>query len=230
MRAIGTGIGMLVAVLILSGGSLSADEKDEAKELFDRVEKKLAEADTIQLTVEGKLKAGEESGTVKATFWVAQGNKVRADISIQGGGKTREGSMISNGTRLKTGSPGQGFEEKDTPKHLRDNLVYTLSRLGFTASLMHPKPRDETKPQKDNIAVSGFRLDKRDRINGREVHVLHYQFALAGEEKKFDATLYIDVKTLLPVLRTVPAYGNLREEYQYRLNEKVGEGRFDLPK
>jgi hypothetical protein len=32
------------------------------------------------------------------------------------------------------------------------------------------------------------------------------------------------------VLRTVSELGNLREEYPYRLNEKLAEDRFELPK
>lgn len=229
MRPTGTGRWVLVAVLFFCGGSLSAGEKNDARDLFDRMEKRLAGADTIQLTVQGKLKAGEGEGTVKATFLIAQGNKVRAEISAEGEGKTREVSMVSNGAKQKSSSLGQQFEE-DTPKHLHDNLVYTLSRIGFTPALMQSEPRDETKPQKDNMLISDFRLDKPDEINGRMVHVLHYQFAFAGQKRKVATTLRIDVKTLLPVVRTIPEYSDLREEYQYRLNEKIGEERFDLPK
>jgi len=230
MGPIGSGRWMLVAVLFLGCGSLPAGEKNEARKLFDRMEKKLAAADTIQLTVQGKLKGGDEEGTVKATLLLGQGNKARLDVSIQkSGGKTHKVSMVSNGTKQKSGSPGE-LKEKDTPKHLRDNLVYHLSLIGFTPALMHTKPADQSKPQKGNMLVSDFRLGKRDKIGGKEVHVLHYKFAFAAEKKKFATTLYLDVKTLLPVVRTIPAYGNLREEYQYRLNEKIGKERFDLPK
>src|SRR5262249_53506083 len=124
MGAIRTGTGMLVIGLFLTGGTVSAGDKD-AKALFDQMEKKLAEAATIRVTVNGKLKGGAEEGTIKATLLIAQGNKVRADISVETGGKARKSVMVSNGTKQKSGVPGKPFQDKDTPKHLRDNLVYT---------------------------------------------------------------------------------------------------------
>jgi uncharacterized protein (TIGR03067 family) len=214
------------------GGNASAGEKNDAKDLFAQMEKKLTEADTIQLKVQAKLKAGKEEGTVKATILLGQGNKLRMDVVIEGGGKTVEVTAVSNGTRAKavSNNPKKGFEEKDTPKHLRENLLFSLTREGFTPLFMKTQQRDQTIAQKDNMLVSDLRLDKRDAIDGREVHVLHYQYAYQGEKAKWATTLFIDVKTLLPVLRTVPDLGNLREEYQYRLNEKIAEDQFELPK
>ena len=41
MKSMGTKSGMLVTVLVLWCGYMSADEKNEARELFDQMEKKL---------------------------------------------------------------------------------------------------------------------------------------------------------------------------------------------
>jgi len=231
MKAICLLFGMLAATLFLSSESLSAPaDKDEAKELFDRMEKKLAEADTIELNVQCSLGVGDQAGTVKATLWTAQGNKARMAMTMKGGGKTRDVTMVSDGTKQKSGSPSTEFKETDTPKLLHDNLVYSLSRIGFTPNFMETKERDDSKGRKDLVVVSDFKLDKRDEIDDKEVYVLHYQFAFADEDKKFETTLYIDTKTLLPVRRTVPAYGNLKEDYQYRLDEKIADDKFELPK
>jgi hypothetical protein len=217
-------------MLVVCCGPLSAGEKLDAKGLFDRMEKKLADAETITLTVKGKFNDGAGDGMIKADLLVAQGNKVRADISMAGEGKSVEMWMISDGAKLKSGVGAMGLKETDTPKNLGANLVFTLSRMGFASTFMQTKPRDDNQPQKDNMVVSALRLDKGDEIDGRRVHVLHYELSLAPENKKVAATLYVDVNTHLPVMRTIPAYLNLREEYQFKLNEKIDAKRFERSK
>jgi outer membrane lipoprotein-sorting protein len=220
---------VLSAALLLPSIGVPAGEKNEARQLFDKMEKKLAEADTLSLTSHGKLKLGDQEGTVKATLLLAQGNKVRVDLVTAGNGKSAEVSMVSDGNQMSTAVAGKPSKETQTPKYLKENLVYTLSRVGLTPALMTTKKRDENKPQQDSMPVSDFKLDKRDELDGRTVHVLHYQVGFTGQDKKFAATLYLDLKTLLPVRRTIAAIG-LSEEYQWRLNEKIPEERFALPK
>jgi hypothetical protein len=235
MKTIATGLGMLTAMLFLSSGNLPADEKNEAKELFEKMEKALVDADTIQVTTKGKFSFPGEDGALNSTLLIAQGNKARMDITIippKEKGKPIEMSVISNGTKQRSSSPALAeAKEEDTPKFLRDDLVYTLSRIGLAPAFMQTKKRDESKRIKDTILVSDFQLDqKRDVIDGTEVQGITYKVVMPSSKEKIEMQLYIDVKTQLPVLRVCSAFGNLKEEYKYKLNEKIGPENFELPK
>ncbi|HQR08280.1 MAG TPA: SUMF1/EgtB/PvdO family nonheme iron enzyme, partial [Gemmatales bacterium] len=226
---------------VINNGNLPTTENNEARALFDRMEKKLAEADTIQLTLVGKMTLqnriptevppNADDGTVKASVLIAQGNKLHLDYLVQSRAPAEETTIVSDGRKQSTRHNKTNYIEIKTSNFLRAKLIHDLSCIGFTQSLlpMQSELPVESDP-KDNLQVSDFWLDKQEKIGGRDVYVLHYQYAFTNEDRKFETTLYIDAKTYLPVARITPALMNLREEYQYRLNEKIDEEKFALPK
>ena len=214
---------------------------DQARKLFEQMEKRLVRAQTIQLNCRGEDNnvnagaQGKQQRTLRAKFSIGQGNKVLGEVKHSSW--QHELTCVSNGTRMQS-TRNRNTKTMDTPRHLRDDLVYGLSRLGL---LWTSAKSNRRKPLKNRTTVSSFRLGQREWLKGvkvgsetkldefftrgREVHVVHYQIDFLDEGRSLDTTLYIDVKTMLPVLRTFPTY---REEYHFRLNEKISDEKFQL--
>src|SRR5437764_1186515 len=101
----------LAAVLLAQPGSQAGDD-DKAKELFDKMEKKLTEAKTLQVEGKAKMQEGDKEGTITGKLWLAAGNKTRMELKISGDGKEFEFKSVSDGTKTLHEAFGKK-DEKD---------------------------------------------------------------------------------------------------------------------
>src|SRR5205085_11924775 len=114
------GLPALTALLLAPPGSRSGDDK--AKELLDKMEKKLTEAKTLQIDLDGKIEAGGAvQSSVKGTLLLAPGNKMRMEFHLKSGGKEIDFQSISDGAKMRNYGPS-GTKEKDTSKRLNEDL------------------------------------------------------------------------------------------------------------
>ena len=86
---------------------LLPQEKNEAEELFKKMEEKLEKATTISVKVKGTMKAGDMS--VEGDLIVGEGNRARSDMKLKSGDSTRAFSAVSDGDRTQV-MPAGGAE------------------------------------------------------------------------------------------------------------------------
>jgi hypothetical protein len=78
--------------------------------------------------------------------------------------------------------------------------------------------------------VSEFSLGKGEKVNGRDAQGVNYLLRVP-EEKEFRVTVWIDTKTHHPLKRlAVGKNDRFLESYQIRVNPKIADEKFQLPK
>jgi outer membrane lipoprotein-sorting protein len=229
----------LYIVLALTVGSLLAGEapkdngaKKEGEKLFHTMEEKLAKAKTLECVFDVKI----DTLSYRGSLFLAEGNRARLEIQEAVKGQPIRVLMISDGTR-------QSFQDKgithpqvgNTPKNLNAEILTWVARSGVF--LPHtPLPDVRADNAKDRFPVWGFKPGNKEKVGAREAQPLAYQLSVKGLNNPLSATVWLDLKTGIPVKRqvtervgaqqttVVETYGKLT------LDEKVDAKKFDLPK
>jgi outer membrane lipoprotein-sorting protein len=95
---------------------------------------------------------------------------------------------------------------------------------------------DDKADAKESWGVSGLKLGAKEKDGERELQPLEYQLSLKGQNEPFSATVWIDLKTGLPVKRRVTSEVGeekmvVSETYgKLTLDEKADAKTFELPK
>ena len=133
----------------------------------------------------------------------------------------------------RTGEPGE--EPHDTPKDLDLEIRTWVARPGLFLP-QAPLPDVAVADAKDRYRVSGFKLGNKEKVGERETQRLDYQLSVKGQDLPFSVTVWIDLKSGLPVKRLVTS-GAGKEKFavsetygKLTLDEKVDPKKFDLPK
>ena len=204
--------------------------KGQARKLFEQMEQRLNQPRTIKFIISGESRDGRSLTTITTELWLRQGNKVNleAKVSPKDWLFGDNWMLISDGNKIlvKSGTVAQVI---DSPKHLRNQLLFDFVRMGWMWMLR--AGGDDTQLSHNHIRTSDFRLGARTRNNGRTVQAIHYRAYLAEDKTTVDIVLYIDAETFLPVRRTISSarFGRVQEQYEIQLDPKAKEGLFDLP-
>jgi hypothetical protein len=80
--------------------------------------------------------------------------------------------------------------------------------------------------------VSGFKLGNKEKIGECEAQRLDYVLGVKGKETTYHVTVWIDVKTELPVKRLVSDGGLpwFTETYEMKLDGKLDPKIFEIPR
>jgi outer membrane lipoprotein-sorting protein len=224
--------------------SVSAQDNNEAEQLFQTMEAKLDKAKALNLSFDVKIEEGELPGFPKGTgpkgtLAVMSGNEFR--LEFRGGknpgddGKPHKVLWISDGTQSMMTVSGEGKPKPGkTPKNLAAGFMTVVARPGVLMS-QSPLPDVAVADEKERFPVSGFQLGKKERVGERETQRLDYHLAVKGQNPRFSVTVWIDLKTGLPVKRRVT--GGVGEEklaysetYELKLDGKLDPKLFELPK
>jgi len=225
---------VFLAVAVLALGQ----ETNQAEKLFRSAEKMLADAESVQLSMESTLKASKGESKVKGTMLLAKGNKARVEVSGEFFGKPFKMEMVSDGTKMKTETtPAKGGAVKDTPKNFNINMAGMVSRAGILGGLFAARPQrpGQKDPELDEILkISGFALGKKEKLGDRQVQVIDYEVML-DNDTAMTAQVWLDSETRLPLKRVLSAKAGkaefrITETYQIRVNGKIDGKRFELPK
>jgi hypothetical protein len=230
----------ILPVILLALGQ----DSNEAEKLFRAAEKKLAEAETVQITTtiahkfisaEAKLKDIE----VKCTGIVllAKGNKVRVDLTHPRfpAGPIKP-VLMSDGIQ----SLYVNHSVEKTPTDANAILAGGFSRAGVHGGFFSmAKDRDDKTDTLDKLLpLSDFSLGKKEMIGGRQAQKIDYQFRFGFSSfrtEKLHAHVWLDSETHLPLKRVisgpfVPDPLHVTETYDIRLNSKINDKMFVLPK
>jgi hypothetical protein len=229
----------ILPVILLALGQ----NPNEAEKLFRAAEKKLADAETVQInttiaykfiTAAGKLKDIEVKR--KGIALLAKGNKVRVDLTQPRfpGGPLKP-VLMSDGTQSEYAN---GTIEK-TPLNANAILAGGFSRAGVVGFLSMSKDRDDKTDTLDKLlALSDFSLGKKEMIGGRQAQRIDYKFRFGFslfQTEKHHAQVWLDSETNLPLKRVISGTFiadplHVTETYDIRLNSKIDEKMFVLPK
>jgi len=204
----GVNMNLVFVALLLTA---PAQEKNEAEELYRKMEKQLTAAKTLQVSFEMDIPS-DKGGKFKGILWLADGNKLRMDISGEMAGQKVKLEIVSDGTKLKaSGSEMPKPMEQATQKKLKDNVVTVMTRAGLFAGLFFPiiitDPEEQPKELDADamFGVSEFKLGPKEKIGQQEAQVLEYTLTLteAGRKKLMSVSVWLDAKTNLPLQRVL---------------------------
>jgi outer membrane lipoprotein-sorting protein len=212
---------MLVATLLLAAMVNGETDKD-AEKAFQEMSATLTKAKSFACTFEMKMDTPQGKGSFKGRLVVAQGNKVRIEMNGEGGGKTTDLLSVSDGAKVVTVDNKTTQPARDTPKNLAKRVMTGTARGGIFVPmfLAVEVSTDGDKPKEtdieDIIKVSDFRLGKKEEVDGKEAQAVEYLITAAsvGNGEKIKATVWIDLKTHVPLKRL--------------LTTKVGDGDKEL--
>ena len=240
---------LLIALVLLAQGPTAPEtrkahqgkpKKNEAEELFRKMEAMLIKAETVQLEWSMTAK-GAVAGNGEGTLFLETPKKVRLNLKIEVAGRKEEGTIISDGKRTKRITPRLPDRPSEkTGSHIRDMMILFVTRSGFLmgpGALDTPNPKDYgTINPKERLLVSQFKLTDERKFGERVAQGLSYNLSFGTRGEAGTITLWVDKKTALPIQRVMSqSQGGkvvtLTETYSnVKLNEKIDPKTFELPK
>jgi outer membrane lipoprotein-sorting protein len=240
------------ALALIAAALLLPQEKNEAEELFKKMEERLSRAETLHVdfksTFEQERKNKEKvSGLLSGSIMIDRGGKARLEVDGKIGGPIAA-CIVSDGksTVLVEKEPSP-IQPSPTSPELRRNAILHLARLGGVTAVMEarrelslaemdrkekPEPR-ETDAAK-TMRLRDFKKGPAEKIDGRDVTAIQYVAEDLVRNDKALVSLWIDSVTFLPIRRRVVVEdkGILIEETftLFKIDEKVDPMKFELPK
>jgi len=214
--------------------SISAQDL-EAEQLFQKMEANLEKAKTLDLSFEtiygeAALRNGQR---LKGTLVATNENKLRLEVK---GGKANNTVhlRISDGARtlLKVEGDDPKPVRGKTPKKLTTNYLNALARSGVLPILLPLGYANEGGDYKKFAPVSAFKLGIQEKVGDRQTQRVDYVLGVEKQKNTYPVTVWIDLKTHLPVKRLVmdAAFPWYTETYQMTLDGKLDPKVFELPK
>jgi outer membrane lipoprotein-sorting protein len=221
--------------------SVLAQPDNEAERLFQRMEQELAKARALECVFEVKAEAGEGTD-FKGRLLLAEGNKMRLEMEGPQRGARTKMVVVSDGTKLVAAAGGARKELPELPKSLNREVVKVLARAGgrmLGRGVITPEPSEgqEAKGKRfaDRLHPSGFKLGKKERLDGREAQVIEYELRVEGEADSPTVAVWLDTKSNLPLRRTLSDKRGSKLIYaetytKMMVGGKIDEKEFELPK
>lgn len=221
--------------------ALAADPSADAAAAFKKMEQPILKCKTFSAGLEVAIEPGKDA-TMKGRILIGPDRKVRVELDGTIGGKAGKVVMVSNGTNMRMINDDKPGKDEDPPKELGEVARAAVSRSGvFTALFLAIDFREDgTPPEAFNLekrlAVSDLKLGKKETVGGREVQVLDYKLTVGPGKDAMAVTVWIDVKSDLPVKRVVKFKEGketvtVTESYlKAALDGKVDDKEFELPK
>jgi outer membrane lipoprotein-sorting protein len=223
----------LTFVVAAAAGSFAhSAEENPAEKLFGEMISKLNEAKTATFVVESVVK---DQFTLKANAKLKVGNKAHITITMRRAG-AEDGTpmlLVSDGTTQVTKAGDRRQPEQPTPPTLVADILGSIFHTGFMPAftLSRRSSGDAASQPKliDMIEVSEFQLGKREQINKRAAQAVTYQITSEQRQFNFKTTVWIDVKTKLPLKREIrlKQFSAVETYTQLKTNVKFDEKLFD---
>lgn len=234
---------------LLLAATLNAGADNDADKAFQEMSASITRAKSFACSFKSDEMmpyAHEYQGSYKGTIAVAQGNKVRFEMGgrFEMAGQHDGGNVslkwISNGTRmLIVESNEKGPVARQAPKNLAKEMLIGMARGGIFVTLQTLEPAREGQRGTDLrelLQISGLKLGKKDRVNGREAQIIEYVLSPPRNETKLHTTLWVDTKSHMPLKRLLTdedGKGAITVTETYSnvvVDGKVDPKSFELPK
>ena len=212
-----------------------AQEKNEAEELFKKMEAKVSKAKTLRAVMTGEM--AEAKMKLSGEILLDEGSKVRLEVEGKTDSMTRKGTVVSDGKRMHLKSSGGGAGDPpdpapfDAPSTFGTLIRVSLARAGLLSALEFCDTEEKAKTDPETgFKVSGLKLGPKEKVGDREAQAVTYTVTRKGRDAA--ATLWIDIATHLPLKRALKVDGmELTENYSdVKLDEKIDAAKFEVPK
>jgi outer membrane lipoprotein-sorting protein len=212
----------------------AAQAQDAAQKLFEQMEQKVTKAKAYKFDFDLDATQGNSPIKVKGTLVVAAGNKLSFRIEGTQNGRAIKGTAVSDGKSMAFRKESEGKGEgkgKSTPEKLSETLTGWVLRAGLfvgAEQIDRSSPKDPAM-----LKLSDFKSAGKEKVEGREANVIEYTVARPDGSDRVTCKLWLDVKTNLPLKRTLEAVGKVlvTETYaHWELDPKLAEDAFTLPK
>jgi outer membrane lipoprotein-sorting protein len=220
-----------------------AQESSEAEKLFRKMEKKLSEAKSLRVALDGTAEGIEDlRGALKykGTMILAQGNKARFEMEVEIEGKKQRTALVSDGTKMIGDIAEEGKRPRDTPKKFFEVTIGFFKHGGPVAGHVFSSSGPEGNETFARFKPSAFKLGQKEKIGQRQAQVIEYKLTLENAPKEAEKLtlsekLWLDAATNLPLKRVFT--GKLKKEFTYTekyseftVNPKLDAKLFELPK
>lgn len=226
----------LVAVALIPA------QADTAEAQFKKMEQAILKAKTLQSEI--TVAAGGDKEVfmdMKGRLAIAPGAKMRLELAGEVRKEKDQMKMVSDGKQMAIDSSKRPGRSQEAEKNLTEIALASIARSGITAALFFASERsDEKKDEAFNIdkmlAVSDFKLGKKEAIDGKDAQAIEYKLKVKSNKEIMDVTVWVDVKSGLPVKRAATANeGGMKftitETYaKMMIDEKIEDKEFALPK
>lgn len=226
----------LVAVALIPAQAETAEAQ------FKKMEQAVLKAKTLQSDLTVTAGAAKETFMdLKGRIAIAQGAKIRLELEGEVRKEKDKMTMVSDGNEMIMGSSNRPGKAQKTEKHLTEITMASIARSGITAALFFTAQRSDEKEAEEfsidkMLIVSDFKLGKKEAIDGKEAQAIEYKLKVKSQKETMDVTVWIDVKSGLPVKRVATATeGEMKftitETYaKLTLDGKIDDKEFALPK
>jgi outer membrane lipoprotein-sorting protein len=220
---------MLATVLAL----LLVQEKNEAEELFKKMEEKIAAAKSIHVTLKGVMAQEAQEIGLSVELHLGEKNQASGEFTMKNGPREISGRCVSDGRNVGTRAiDGKLTPPFEAPETLGRQLRVRLARAGVAATIEALQIERIAKQDPETaIGASDFKLGEKEKIRDREAQRVDYTMTKAGEPER-KATIWIDLATHLPLKRVLKMRSmTLTEEYTVLVTDaKIDPAKFELPK
>ena len=220
---------------LVAASLLLPQEKNEAEELFKKMEEKFAKAATLSVKMKGTVDSNGTVMDVESEITLAEGNRARAEFKLTAQGQTRSSEVVSDGKTTRVVPMGGGVPQTfPTIEKLGALLARGLARGGAVPTISAFSTARDVKADPDrNLTAKDFTLGAKEKIGDRDTQVVAYKLSGLGLTD-IDVNVWIDLKTYVPVKRlmTAKAKRNVTEEasLECTFDEKIDAAKFELPK
>ena len=219
---------------LIAAALLLPQEKNEAEELFKKMEEKIAKSKTVQLSYVGRMTPQDLD--LSGTLFLGEGNRGRLEMEqkVNMLKKTLRKFFTSNGSKsvFVCESPEREVVRFNTPAALGKLIRGGFARAGFWDSIHSSDTETDAKADPETaFAVCGFKLGEKERVGEREAQAVEYTLARKGK-KDCSVTVWIDGETGLPLKRKIEEEDSLLTETysDLKIDEKIDAAKFELPK
>ncbi|HEU4338796.1 MAG TPA: hypothetical protein VFS19_01905 [Planctomycetota bacterium] len=221
---------------------LPPQEKNEAEELYKKMEEKIVNAKTFQVKCRGKLASGNVDLIGRDTLWsgqliVDEENRIRLDMEEETrpifDGKTVK-SFTSNGSKAVFVKATTERKEVrfDTPPTVGRLIRARFARFGFRSAIGSSETEANAKEDPGSeFPASDFKLGRKETVRDRECQAVEY--TLTRKDKRTSSvTVWIDVATFEPLKRmTITVNSGSGETCaEFKFDEKIDAAKFEVPK
>ena len=218
---------------ILAAVLIAPQEKNEAEELYKKMEAKILEAKTIQARLQGSMIQDTQHLDMRGELLLGEKNQARYEITTQIGSTVTPSTAVTDGKKMALVYPdGKGAPTNAAiPEKFGRLMRVRLARAGVVAATEAMQVEKLLKEDPaTTIRVRDFKLGAKEKVAWREAQQVEYRMTKAGEPDRA-ATVWIDLETHLPlkrVLRMGP--WTVTERYlSFSLDEKIEPSKFELP-
>jgi outer membrane lipoprotein-sorting protein len=233
---------MIVLASLLVAGSLSLQDGNEAKDLFDAMVKKIDAAKSVRVEFGMVHEQGDSKRESNGKLSLAEGNRMRLDFVEKSERGDRSVILISDGkTTVVIEKERNRRQDLKTPEKRGELVQGIVSRIGvlggFSHVMVQPEESKDAQSVDDVVSLDKFQMEGMEKVDGRDTMVVKCIARISIRKDEAAIKVWIDPVTHLPLRRSIvpyregkPAGVTIKETYAvFELDKEIPQEVFAIP-